>query len=341
MRRAPFALSVTATLTIPIIVVAVFFGPTLVPIPTVLQILQDFLVGSAGDVYSPEQTIVLRIRAPRVLAAFFIGGGLSIIGVAMQALIRNPLAEPYILGISGGASAGASLFFMGFLPPVIAVWFSVPLAAFSGALLSITIVYLVARADGGVSVSRLLLAGVAMGALMAAITSFITYLSPDPNRLRAVLFWLLGSLADNTWSTLPLVAAASLLGFVTLFLLATRLDVLLLGEEPAAGLGVRVELLKKMLILLAALVTGVLVANSGAIGFVGLIVPHVVRSFTGINHRFVVPVSYLGGGIFLISADLIARTLLSGQDLPVGIITAIAGVPFFLLLLRRTDYNFS
>ena len=341
MRRAPLVLAFTAIATIPAIVIAVSFGSENIPVGTVYQVLLDFVFKQVNDITSPEFKIIIRLRLPRILAAFFIGGGLSIIGVAMQALIRNPLADPYILGISSGASAGASLFFLGFIPPFVAVWLSVPLAAFSGALLSITIVYLVARTSEGLSVSRLLLAGVAMAALMGSITSFITYLSPDPNQLRDILFWLLGSLARNTWGTLPLVATTSLLGFITLLLLSPHLDVLLLGEEPAAGLGVRVELIKKTLIVLSALVTGILVANSGAIGFIGLIIPHVARSIIGINHRFVVPLSYAGGGIFLIVADLIARTLLTGEDLPVGIVTAIAGVPFFLLLLRRTQYKFS
>jgi len=341
LRRAPLVLALTAVATIPVIVLAVSFGSEPVPMNTVFRVLSDFLLEPVIDAGSTEYKIVVRLRLPRILAAFFIGGGLSIIGVAMQALIRNPLAEPYILGISSGASAGASLFFLGFLPPLVSVWLSVPLAAFLGALLSISIVYLVARTRDGLSVSRLLLAGVAMAALMSSITSFITYLSPDPNQLRAILFWLLGSLANNTWSTPPLVAAASLFGFITLLILSPRMDVLLLGEEPAEGLGVRVELIKKTLVVLSAFVTGILVANSGAIGFVGLIIPHVARSIIGINHRFVVPLSYVGGGIFLIVADLIARTLLTGQDLPVGIVTAIAGVPFFLILLRRTQYKFS
>ena len=274
------------------------------------------------------------------MAAFVVGGGLSIIGVAMQALVRNPLAEPYILGVSSGASAGASLFYLGFLPTFIAAQVDITLAAFMGALLSITLVYLVARSREGLSVSRLLLAGVAMASLMAAISSFVLFASPDLNRMRAVLFWLTGSFEHVTWSDLPLAAGAAMIGLVVLMSLSRSLDALLIGDEPAKSLGIRVESVKKVLIVLSALVTGTLVSISGAIGFIGLIIPHAVRSLLGVNHRYVLPGSFLAGGLFLVLADTLARSLLPGQQVPVGIVTAIAGVPFFLFLLRRTDYQF-
>lgn len=326
---------------VPAVALGVAFGSTSIGLDTVLNVLFDPIFGTGTEVSPADYSIIANLRVPQVLAAFFVGGGLSVIGVAMQALVRNPLAEPYILGISSGASAGASLFYLGFLPPVVAAWLSLPLAAFLGALLAISAVYLVARSDGMVSVSRLLLAGVAMASLMAALTAFVTYASPDPNKLRTVLFWLMGSLSRYTWDLLLLPAIASTIGLVSLFVLSRRLDALLLGEEPAATLGVRVESIKRFLVVLAAFVTGIIVAYSGAIGFIGLIVPHAVRSVVGVNHRYVVPVSFVGGGIFLIGADLLARTLLPGQVLPVGILTAVAGVPFFLILLRRSQYNFA
>ena len=294
------------------------------------------------DVAPPDETtalIVTQLRLPRVLLAFLVGGGLSIIGVGMQALVRNPLAEPYILGISSGASAGASLFYLGFLPPLLSKTLSMPLAAFLGGLASLSIVYLVARTGSRVSVARLLLAGVAMSALMAAITSFITFASPDPNKLRAVLFWLLGSLAGTRWAMLPLPAIVTAGGLLVTWALARPLDALLIGEESAQSLGVPVEITKRLLIVLAALVTGTLVATAGAIGFVGLIIPHAVRSVIGVAHRRVVPLSFLAGGLFLIAADLVARTLLRAE-LPVGVVTALCGVPFFLFLLRHSEYRF-
>lgn len=284
--------------------------------------------------------IVWRLRLPRVLLAGIVGGGLAIIGVAMQTLVRNPLAEPYILGISGGAAAGASLFYLGFLPPLISRAISMPLAAFVGGLLAISIVYLVARSGGTLSVARLLLAGVAMAALMGAITALVTFASPEPDKLRAVLFWLQGSLSGARWSMVPLPALVAGLGFVVLLAMSRSLDAMLLGEEPAFSLGIPTEALKRLLIGLAALVTGILVATSGAIGFVGLIIPHIVRFFTGVTHRRLLPGSLLLGAVFMIWADIVARSLLPAQELPVGAITALCGVPFFLVLLRRRHYRF-
>ena len=266
------------------------------------------------------QRIVWRLRMPRALLALIVGGGLSIIGVAMQTLVRNPLAEPYILGISSGATAGASLFYLGFLPPLISRTLSMPIAAFVGGLLSITIVYLVAR--------------------MSSITSFVTFSSPEPDKLRAVLFWLLGSLNGTRWELLPIPTITAGLGLLLMVSLTRPLDALLVGEEPAHNLGVPVELLKRLLIVLAALVTGTLVATSGAIGFVGLIVPHAVRLTVGVTHRRLVPLSFAAGALFLLWADVAARSILPGQELPVGILTALCGVPFFLALLRTGNYQF-
>lgn len=302
-------------------------------------------VGSrAGFLTGDEDTITTRIvwdlRMPRVVLAAVVGGGLAVIGVAMQALVRNPLAEPYILGISGGAAAGASMFYLGFLPPLLSKAFSMPLAAFSGGLLSISIVYLVARSGSTISVARLLLAGVAMSALMGALTALITFASPEPNKLRAILFWLQGSLNGARWEFVVLPVLTSIGGLVLLMALSRPLDAMLLGEEPAFSLGIPTERIKHLLIVAAALVTGSLVASSGAIGFVGLIIPHAVRFFTGVSHRRLVPASFLAGAIFLIWADLAARTVIPTQELPVGAVTALCGVPFFLVLLRRKQYRF-
>lgn len=293
-----------------------------------------------GDVSETTMRIVWDLRMPRVVLAALVGGGLAIIGVAMQALVRNPLAEPYILGISGGAAAGASLFYLGFLPPLLSKAFSMPLAAFTGGLLSITIVYLVARSGSTISVARLLLAGVAMSALMGALTALVTFASPEPDKLRAVLFWLQGSLSGARWDLVVLPAVTTAAGLLLLIALSRPLDAMLLGEEPAFSLGVPTERIKQFLIVLAALVTGSLVASSGAIGFVGLIVPHAVRFFTGVPHRRLIPASFLAGGIFLIWADVAARTIIPAQELPVGAVTALCGVPFFLILLRRKQYRF-
>lgn len=319
----------------------VAFGSEPVDFTTVMAVIfHRFGVSAADPTQAAADAIVWKLRMPRVVLAAIVGGGLAIIGVAMQTLVRNPLAEPYILGISGGAAAGASLFYLGFLPPVLSRAFSMPVAAFLGGLLSITIVYMVARSESTVSVARLLLAGVAMAAMMGAITALVTFASPEPDKLRAVLFWLQGSLSGARWSALPLPAIVAFFGLALLLALSRPMDAMLLGEEPAFSLGVPTERIKHALIGLAALVTGTLVATSGAIGFVGLIVPHVVRFFTGVSHRRLVPASFLVGAVFLIWADLAARTILPSQELPVGAVTAICGVPFFLVLLRRKQYRF-
>jgi len=320
---------------------AVAFGSAQVGFLDAYRVLAAHLLPGGPAAVDPTlDRIVWRLRMPRVVLACIVGGGLSIIGVAMQTLVRNPLAEPYILGISSGASAGASLFYLGFLPPLLSKALSMPVAAFLGGLLSITIVYVVGREGSRVAVARLLLAGVAMSALMSSITSFITFSSPEPDKLRAVLFWLLGSLSGTRWALLPIPALMTALGLGLLVFLARPLDAMLIGEEPAQSLGMPVERIKRGLIVLAAAVTGTLVAVSGAIGFVGLIVPHAVRLVVGVPHRRLVPLSFIVGAIFLCWADVAARTLLPAQELPVGILTALCGVPFFLFLLRSGQYRF-
>lgn len=292
---------------------------------------------------APNETtdnIIWLIRMPRLLMAFAVGGGLAVVGVAMQALVRNPLAEPYILGMSSGASAGASLFFLGLLPPILGRSFSLSGAAFFGGLLSVSVVYAIAREGQRLSVARLLLAGVAMSALMASVTSLVTFASPDPDRLRTVLFWLLGSLGGSRWETLALPLTASAAGGLFLLALSRQMDAMLVGEEPAQSLGVSVEALKVLLITTGAFVTGVLVAATGVIGFVGLIIPHVVRLLAGVSHRRVIPLSFGLGAVFLIWSDTVARSVLPSQDIPVGIVTAVCGVPFFLALLRTSEYRF-
>lgn len=282
-----------------------------------------------------DRTIVWTLRLPRVALALAVGGGLAVVGVAMQALVRNPLAEPYILGASSGASAGAALFFLGFLPPVVSRTVSMPVAAVAGAWLAVAAVFAVARTRGRLSTARLLLAGVAMSALMGSVTAFVTYASPDPDKLRTVLFWLLGSLTRARWENVWAPLAVSVASCGALWALARPLDLLSTGEEPAAALGVPVEPLKRALVALAAVATGVLVASAGVIGFVGLIVPHAVRLVAGATHRRLVPLAFAAGALFLLLADLAARTVLPGQEVPVGVLTALCGVPFFLALLRR------
>lgn len=340
MNQSLFPVALLLVLLLLSLLAAVAYGAEHVAFGDVIRALARAAGTDQPELTEVDFRIVWLLRMPRALLALLVGGGLALIGVAMQTLVRNPLAEPYILGISSGASAGLSLFFMGALPPVLGSLLTAPIAGFLGGLISITVVYLVARRGPTVSVSRLLLAGIAMSSLMGAISAFVTFASPDPGKLRAVLFLLLGTLNAASWGHLSVPAVVTILGLLTLMALSRPLDALLLGEEPAASLGVEVEQAKRILVLLAALVTGTLVAAAGPIGFVGLIVPHAVRTFTGVTHRRLAPLSFVAGGIFLLWADLLARTMLPGQDLPVGIVTALCGVPFFLYLLRSRDYAF-
>ncbi len=341
MRRARAAWVLLPVLLLVSLLAGIAFGSESLPVGAVVASLGHRMAGRPlPESAFTADTIIWALRVPRVLLGLFVGGGLAVIGVGIQALVRNPLAEPYILGISSGASVGASLFYLGFLPPLLSKVFSMPLAAFAGAMVAILIVYYVASSGPVLSVARLLLAGVAVSSLMAALTSLITLASPDLNRTRAVLFWLLGSLSGARWEMIAVPAVVSVAGLLTLLALSRSLDALLLGEEPAVSLGVPVEAVKRVIIVLAALVTGGLVASAGAIGFVGLIVPHLVRAMAGVAHRRVVPLSFVAGAVFLILSDLAARTLLPGQELPVGILTALCGVPFFLALLRRSSYRF-
>lgn len=335
MTRAAWAgLGLAAALAVSM-AVAVAVGSAEVSVAEAVRVVLHRLgLGAApGEV---ARIVVWELRLPRVLLAAMVGGGLAVVGVAMQALVRNPLAEPYILGVSGGASAGVSLYYLGFLPAALTGALSLGLVAFLGALAAMGAVVLVARQGARLSPARLLLAGVAMQSLLGALSSFVIFASPQPQKLQTVLFLLLGSFAGTTWAEVVLPAAAALGGLGALWTLARPMDALLTGEEPAQSLGVPVEGVKRALIALSALVTGTLVAAAGVIGFVGLIVPHAVRFVAGVGHRRLVPLSFGVGAVFLVWADVAARTLLEAQELPVGVLTALCGVPFFLALLRRS-----
>ena len=278
-----------------------------------------------------ERDLPLLLRKLGSLLAGVVGAGLAVVGVAMQATVRNPLADPYLLGTSSGASVGAVLVIMlgiNFLEP-----YSLSILAFVGAVGSFVIVFAVSQTGGRVSPTRLILAGVATAYVLTAITSLILFLG-DERAVRTVLFWMLGTLSGAEWSFLGLPAAALLLGISILVLKYRSMNALLAGEETAITLGVDTQGLRRQLLVLTALITGVMVAVSGAIGFVGLMMSHIVRLVVGADHRIVLPTSALAGGIFLISVDVVARTVVQPQEIPVRVITALVGAPFFLWLLR-------
>ncbi len=274
-----------------------------------------------------EHTIVWELRAPRAYTAFITGALLSLAGALMQVLLRNPLAEPYILGVSGGASVLALLAMSAGLST-----FWVSGSAFVGALISIVIVFGLSHASGNWNPSRLLLTGVVIAAGWAAVINFILSVSPE-KPLRGMLFWLMGDLSHVTAT--PLGFAVLLVALIITFALARPLNILARGELQAQSLGIEVKPLRISLFLLSSLLTGVAVTMAGSVGFIGLVVPHMLRLVVGSDHRILLPTSVLAGGSLLMLSDVIARTLIAPQQLPVGVVTAIIGVPFFLYLLNR------
>ncbi len=279
------------------------------------------------------ETIILEIRLPRVILAGMVGAALAIAGATYQGLFRNPLADPYLIGVAQGAALGAVI---GFLLP--STWHSmrfgiIPLLAFIGAMVSAAIVYTLARVGKTLPVTTLILAGVALGALLGSIVSYLIIFSGD--KMHGIIFWLMGSFSLSQWAEVKIVLPYVLLGVVTILFYARPLNLMQLDEEQAQQLGINVERLKLVLLAAATLITAAAVSFVGIIGFVGIIIPHGVRLIWGADYRFLLPLSVLTGAIFLILADLIARVALAPTEIPIGVITAFCGAPFFLYLLRR------
>jgi iron complex transport system permease protein len=296
----------------------------------VLSLFLGSVYISPGELFKSE--IFWQIRLPRVILAALIGLLLSTSGVILQGILRNPLADPYILGISAGAAVGAAVSIALGAQFVIFGMSSLPVAAFISALVAVFIVYKLAQVAGKTTPETLILAGVALSAFCAAILSLIIILSGN---LQSIYFWLLGSLSSASWSNVLTVLPYALIGAAVAYFFSKELNALLLGEEMAATLGVEVEYTRLILIGAASLMTAAAVSVSGLIGFVGLIVPHWIRLIIGPNHRLLIPVSALSGMLLMVVADTIARTVLSPVEIPIGIVMALVGAPFFLYLLRR------
>lgn len=273
------------------------------------------------------ENIILNIRLPRVWLAIITGMALSVVGVVLQALLRNPLADPYIIGVSSGAALGATLAIALGLITLIS------LLGFLGAVMTMFLVYNLARTGYKVPVKTLLLAGVIVSAFLSALITLI--LSLRGRDLHQIIFWLMGNLSETNITLIIIASLMVLGGIIAICLFARDLNIISIGEEPAQHLGVAVETVKKALFIMASLITGAVVALTGLIGFVGLIIPHIMRLIVGPDHRILIVASLLAGGIFLVLADLFARTVISPAEIPVGVITAIFGGPFFLFLLRR------
>ncbi|MGW2330253.1 FecCD family ABC transporter permease [Streptomyces sp. NPDC001700] len=338
--RLPTVLAVLSVVLVVSVLAGIALGPTVVPPGDVLRFLVAAVTGGTIDAADATgYAVVWEVRTPRVLLASVVGAGLAVVGVAVQALVRNALADPFVLGISSGASVGATAVVVFGVFASLGVY-ALSAAAFLGALGATVLVYLAARTPLGLTPLRLVLTGVALGYGFQALMSVLVFLSPNGQAARTVLFWLLGSLGSASWESLPLAAAGVLVMVVVLLRQSRSLDVLSMGDETAASLGVDAERLRRALFVLTAAVTGLIVAVSGAIAFVGLVLPHVVRILVGATHRRVLAVAPLAGACFMVWVDLLARTAFAPEELPLGVITALIGVPVFITLMRRRGYQF-
>ncbi|GAE24645.1 vitamin B12 ABC transporter [Halalkalibacter wakoensis JCM 9140] len=308
-----------------------------IPVPTILHIVAEnsFGLGWLNDVPRNEEMIIWNIRFPRVLLALFVGASLALAGAAFQGLLRNPLADPYTIGVSSGAALGAVcvLFFQ--ITIVGLGSFTLPVVAIASGFLTLLIVFgLVRLSSRSLAIETIILAGIIISAFIGAITSLIISLG-DRDSMTQIIYWLYGSVGMRGWSHVQLIIPFMVVGAFILFMHYRELNALALGEDAADHIGVDVKRGKTYILIGASLLTGAAVAVSGSIGFVGLVIPHLVRLLTGPNHRHVLPLSMLTGGAFLILADLVARTIIAPKELPIGVITALIGAPVFALLLIK------
>ena len=321
------------------ILLGVGIGPAPLPPDRVVAILaaQIHLWRGPVDWTRDQQIILLQVRLPRVVAGLFVGAALATSGTLLQGLLRNPLADPYLLGVSAGAGLGATIATLLTATAATVAGFSlVSIFAFVGALVTVTVVYRIATIGGSTGAATLVLAGFATSSLLGSVMTVLYTVSGQlVTRLQELFAWLLGGISVVGWSQVGLVAPFVITGTSVAMLFARVLNAFALGEEGAGYVGVHVERQRVLIIALCTLLTGLAVALSGLVGFVGLIVPHAMRLIVGPNHRVLLPAAALGGASFLALADLLARTIIAPGELPVGVVTAIIGGPFFLYLLQR------
>ncbi|ODS49698.1 MAG: iron complex transport system permease protein [Halanaerobium sp. 4-GBenrich] len=311
---------------------ALFIGSSYInPIDVVSYILSNNQISASTAI------IISEIRLPRIILAFIVGAGLAVAGSVFQAIIRNPMVDPYIIGISAGAGTGVMVaLFLGIEISVLNLS-SIPVFAFIGAVSTVFIVYQLAKVGKKLPVLTFLLAGVAMSFILNSVMSFLMVLRTE--NLQQLVYWLMGSLAGSSWSDIQMVLPYFLAALAVIVFYLKDLNILLLGEESAAHLGLNVERTKIILLGSASLITASVVSVSGSIGFIGLVVPHITRMIIGPDHRKLIPLTALFGGGFLLVADTAARTIMAPMELPVGIITALAGGPYFIHLLRNKSKN--
>lgn len=318
-------------------VVSLAFGSEHIPLGEVIHVVEDRLAGH--PISSPFDTIVWDLRLPRALLALIVGAGLSIGGAGMQTLVRNPLADPYLLGISSGASVGATAVITMGLLGCMGSW-ALSGGALIGAMGSAAAVYLISKAQGGLTPLRMVLSGVVLSSAFSSIASFMVFLSDDDRAANSVMFWMLGSVAGATWQRLILPAGALIVVGLGMMAIHNWLDALAAGPETAAALGVRTGALRTGLFVALGILIGALVAVSGGIGFVGLILPHAARILVGATHRRMLPVAAAAGSLFMVWVDVISRVVARPQEIPRGVVTGVIGAPVFLILMGRRKYAF-
>ncbi|HTY71847.1 MAG TPA: iron ABC transporter permease [Actinomycetes bacterium] len=336
-RRYAVRMALVALLTVLVATLGMTYGQVRVPAGQVWSIIFHHIVG-AKTTASPDDSIIWLIRAPRVALGFIVGGALALVGVAVQALVRNPIADPYILGIESGASAAVVIVFYVALVTGSRV-FPPAVAAFLGAVATLGLVFALARRRGRVSSTRLLLAGVAVSFALAGITEFFSTLNPDINSTETQQEWTLGSLASAQWDQIPVAFVMLALVAAALRFHSRSLNGLAMGDETSAAVGLDPDRLRIRLLVITSLAVAVVVSLVGPIGFVGLVVPHVGRMVFGAEHTRLLPAVALLGGLYLMAVDLIGRVIFAPDEINVGVLTAIIGAPFFLWLLRRQDID--
>lgn len=313
--------------------VSLSLGPFSIPIYHMVSIILEPISLELGSYSHTEELVITQLRLPRIIVGTLVGMALGIAGATMQGLFRNPMADPGIIGVSAGGALGAvsaiALGVSGIFYQALSVF------AFLGAVGAAFLVFGIASIGGRFSMATLLLAGVALSAFFSAIVAAIMVLVPSNEALREILFWLTGGLDSRSWEHVRLAAPPILGGSAVIFMLSRDLNLLMLGDDEAKSMGVRVSVIRPVLLATAALITGVAVAVSGTIAFVGLVVPHILRLVVGPDHRLLIPLSAVGGALFMVIADTIARTVVQPAEFRVGIITAFVGAPFFIFLLIR------
>ena len=337
-RFIPFIFMMLALLFFSLAVSALLKGPTEISFTQIGDILQQAIFNQENPaIVDWQRNIILDIRLPRIIIALFSGASLALCGLVMQGMFRNPLASPSVLGVSSGASLGAVVaIYLG--ASLISAW-AIPLFAFIGAGISLSIVYRIASSRGQTSIATLLLSGVAVSALNVAIVSLLLAVSlSNWDVARMIIYWTMGGLDGRTWDHVLIILPIAITGFISLLFYTKQLDLLLLGEQHALSVGVDVRRTRRNLLIISTAMVGASVSVVGGIGFIGLVVPHILRLLLGPSHRYLLPASLLGGGIALLSADLFVNTFFADQAIPLGVVTAALGAPFFLFLLVKQRF---